>query len=258
MPDAKVPGLGKIPKPALYVGGIVLVGVGVYVWLRHKANSSGTGAYGYSAYGYGLQQVPLGEYGYGSYYGYNLGAYAYNAYGEEVYPGVGSAVGSVGTVVGTPIAATNAEWAQAAEAYLSDSGGYDPTTVAAALGKYITGQSMTADQAAIAEAAIAVEGYPPQSGANGDPPAINTAPPAGQTGGGAGVGSGGGGSGSGGGSKSKTKVYTSDGRQTLGQIAKAFRTTGGHLIALKGNTYLARYYATNKKIPKGYKINVPA
>jgi hypothetical protein len=77
---------------------------------------------------------------------------------------------------------TNGQWAQFVEQYLVDSAGADATTVAAALGKYITGQPMTADQISIAQQAIAFGGYPPVSGPNGNPPGFIT----GGTGGGGG------------------------------------------------------------------------
>ncbi len=55
---------------------------------------------------------------------------------------------------------SNAEWAQAAEAGLSDIG-YASTDVSAALGRYLANLSLTPDQATIVYAAIAEYGPPP-------------------------------------------------------------------------------------------------
>lgn len=70
--------------------------------------------------------------------------------------------------------ASNAEWAQYAEAYLTGSAGGDPAAVSSAIGKYLTGQPVTTDQVAIIDEAIAYAGQPPQAGPGGDPPGINT------------------------------------------------------------------------------------
>jgi hypothetical protein len=86
--------------------------------------------------------------------------------------GVGS--GSTGVVTAP---STNASWAQEVESYLGNLG-YDPMAVAAALGKYLTGQTLSSDQAAIVAAAQGFWGNPPQ----GAPP-ISTTPPAGNGGG---------------------------------------------------------------------------
>lgn len=71
----------------------------------------------------------------------------------------GAGAGGSGGFVLAP--STNAEWAQQAEAYLTGIG-YDAMTVAAALGKYLTGQTITSDQAGIVAAAKGFFGTPPQ------------------------------------------------------------------------------------------------
>jgi len=55
---------------------------------------------------------------------------------------------------------SNAEWAQAAEAGLTDIG-YSSTDVASAIGRYLARLSLTADQANIVQVAIAEYGNPP-------------------------------------------------------------------------------------------------
>lgn len=75
---------------------------------------------------------------------------------------VGSSTGGVTNtteVAGTAYA-TNAAWAQAVEAGLTDIG-YSSTDVAAALGRYLGGLSETSAQATIVQAAIAEYGTPP-------------------------------------------------------------------------------------------------
>lgn len=197
MPSVHVPGIGNVPRGGLIAGVIVGVGGGLYLYVKHKDSKSSTAStastaaygYGYGAYGYGSygynnpafnEPYIGGEYGYGGAYGYGIG---------EGY-GVGSSTAP------TQLATTNAAWAQAAENYLTETGGYDAGTVAAALGIYITGSTLSAAQQAVVEAAIAFEGYPPNPGASGYPPAMHTSAATGQ-GGGSGSGSGSGGSGTG-------------------------------------------------------------
>lgn len=244
MPDgaSKLPVLGRTPKPALIAAVVVAAGVGIYVMHKKSAASttSSTGAaygYGGNTYGYSPGSVPVGEYGYGSDYGYGLGSYSYNAYGQTAYPGVGSQNPVYGP---TPVVATNAEWAQACESYLGTNG-YNPITVAAALGKYLTGAQVTANQQGVIEAAIAFQGYPPSDGANNYPPSIKTAPSTGQGGGGHHHGK-------------KEQITTGKG-ETLSDIAHDHGTTGGNLVKL--NVWLAPYYGDKRKVPAGRKITIP-
>jgi hypothetical protein len=62
--------------------------------------------------------------------------------------------------VGSSVYTSNAAWAQAATAGLADVG-YDETTVATALGAYITQTPLTAAQASLVNTAIAEYGAPP-------------------------------------------------------------------------------------------------
>lgn len=86
-----------------------------------------------------------------------------SAYGT----GGGGVIGSSGATTLVPSTdttaatyATNAAWAQAVEAGLTDVG-YTSTDVSAALGRYLGSLSETADQATIVDAAIAEYGPPP-------------------------------------------------------------------------------------------------
>lgn len=75
--------------------------------------------------------------------------------------GYGSGTGSSGSSGSSSTGYTsNAAWAQAVEAGLTDIG-YASTDVAAALGRYLAGLSLTSDQATIVQAAIAEYGPPP-------------------------------------------------------------------------------------------------
>lgn len=123
--------------------------------------------------------------------------------------GYGSSVaGTAGTLVPASTTqattyASNAAWAQAAEAGLTDIG-YGSTDVAAALGRYLGGLSLTSDQATIVQAAIAEYGPPPVGSFQ-----VIMAPGTGSTGSGnSGNGtSGGGGTGTGGGSSSPPPTW---------------------------------------------------
>jgi hypothetical protein len=241
----------KLPKGKLAIG-MAVAGVGVgglYLYEKHKAASNPSSAavsatgYGYGGYGYQNPafSAPLeysgGSYGYG-YYGYGGEFAGLGGYGSSVPPV--SAAASVAT--------TNAGWAGAAETYMTGNTGADPATVAAALGKYITGQTVTSDQQSIIEQAIAFEGYPPTAGAGNYPPNIHTTTSSGQGGGTPAPG--------GGTTPAGTKQVAAPGNQDLSQFAHAHNTTGGKLIALKGNKWLVPYYATTRKIPKGYKVTI--
>lgn len=111
-------------------------------------------------------------------------ASGYGSLGDTGYGGYsGSAYYPPGVTGGYTTYTTNGQWAQAAESYLTSTAGASEVTVAAALGKYITGQPVSADQMSIIEQAIAFTGQPPQQGTDGYPPSIrqqgtSTPPPA--------------------------------------------------------------------------------
>lgn len=100
-------------------------------------SQAGSAAYGYGGYGSG------GYSGLG--YGYPSGYSDYYGYGSAGAPTVYS---------------TNAQWAQAVEAGLTNLG-YGATDVGAAVGRYLGDLSLTADQATIIQTAVAEYGPPP-------------------------------------------------------------------------------------------------
>lgn len=109
---------------------------------------------------------------------------ASNGYGYGYGSGSGSPGSSSGSGTGY---SSNAAWAQAVEAGLTDIG-YSSTDVAAALGRYLAALSLTSDQATIVQAAIAEYGPPPVGSYQ-----VILAPSTGSTGSGSGSGSGSGG-----------------------------------------------------------------
>lgn len=143
-------------KTTWIIAGLAGTGALVYVWWRHKqaaAVPATAGAYGYG-YGYGV------EGGVSPIFGSGLGGtFGYGGYGYRPPPGP------------TPIT-TNGQWAAAVEMALSQQG-YNPLTISAALGKYLTGQTVTQDQADLISVAIAFQGEPPVPGASGYPPAVH-------------------------------------------------------------------------------------
>jgi hypothetical protein len=90
--------------------------------------------------------------------------------GGDDLDGEGSLLPASGATGTTP-PATNAEWAQEALAELGSLPG-----LSNALGEYLAGQPMSQTDQGLADQAIAVAGYPPVSGANGYPPAMNDQP----------------------------------------------------------------------------------
>lgn len=163
--------------------------------------------------------------------GYGAGGYYGGSGGGGYYGGGGS--GSGGQQY-----SSNAQWAQAAESYLSGQMGENPTQVGAAIGHYITGQPLDPAQVSLVEQAIAFTGQPPVAGPGGNPPGYVTAPqpkpkpPV----------------------KGPTRTVTADGHQTLQQVAVANHVTEAD-VAL-WNKPLDRYIGTRKPLPRGTKVKV--
>jgi LysM repeat protein len=176
-----IPGIGHLSKKEMMIGGIAAGGIVLIALYRNHENSKAAAAAAAavansntSGSGSDIDPstgLPAGSpediaalegqtsYADNTAYGYTSGAYD-TGYGTE----------TVGYT-------SNAQWAQAAEEYLTNYAAGDAATVSAALGAYLTGSYVTATQYSIIEQAIAYEGAPPQSGTNGYPPAINTTPP---------------------------------------------------------------------------------
>jgi PASTA domain len=248
----KVPLLGAQNKGTVVgvaIGGFAIAGFMIYRYESKQkkqaaaasAAASQSTAYGYGMmYGYGSGTPAGGYYGYGEpgiTYGYGAGGgfpAGYYGYGEPLPP---SAPGVAAT--------TNAQWAQAAINQLTQDQ-YDASTVAAALGAYELGQPVTAAQDTIVQAAIGIEGYPPQPGANGYPPSINVQ---GTTGGGTGGGQGGTG-GTGGGSATTVTVPNVVG-QRVGAAGNAIRAAGLVYASASGVLNPIHAYVVTSTSPAG-------
>lgn len=212
MSDVKLPLVGGVSKKALAIGGAAAAAVVGFIYIRKRKTTAATSTAGTGATD---QYPPDGTVGdpsdpnstdpaTGMTYGDEGGGSGADAsLADELAasgytdPNTGQFVyGSTGT--GQAAATTNQAWAQNAIAYLGSNVSVDSAALSTALGAYLAGQPLTADQVSLVDQAIAVEGYPPVAGAGGYPPGIREAgtPSQGGTGG-----SGGGvtGSGSGGG-----------------------------------------------------------
>lgn len=160
MADANLGSMSPKQRKTLLYGGAGVAALAVVWWVMKRRSSPATVPPD-SGFSSATGATGPGQSSLAGYYDPQTGQYI---------TGVGA--GSAGTVFGP---ATNAAWAQQVEAYLV-SLGHDAVTTSAALGKYLTGQTMSADQASVVQSALAFFGAPPQS-----VPPISTAPPGGQS-----------------------------------------------------------------------------
>lgn len=164
--------LGEVSKKnAAIIGGIV-VAMGVYVWYRGRQQAQASIAAA------GASEIdPATGYPYGS----AEDAAALAAQGNYISPG-GGGVGGGGSSIPTPNTGpgtftSNAQWSQYAQSYLTGNGQVsDAGALSAALGKYLAGQAVTANESILIHMATGIAGLPPVSGATGFPPSINTTP----------------------------------------------------------------------------------
>lgn len=160
-----------IPKNALFIGGAVAAGILGYAYWKRTSGGGGTGTSptDTSATDSGIDpstgQPYADEFGAGMNYT-GLGTYD---------PATGAILASYGSQTVTAVS-TNAQWAQAAQAYLV-SQSYDAQAVSAAIGKVLAGLPVTNEEATIWAAAVGYEGQPP----NYVPPLVHV-PASGQTG----------------------------------------------------------------------------
>lgn len=165
-------------KPAVWIAVAGAGGIGFFLYERKKAKTTATTtdsttgtdatATDPNAVDTGAQYDTSGYIPDGYGYGYDSGG------GGGFYSAGVSSPYQVSSAAPQPTAATtNAEWDQAAVSALTAQG-YNGMAVSAALGAYLAGASLTADQVRIVQAAIGAEGYPPVAGANGYPPQIKS------------------------------------------------------------------------------------
>jgi hypothetical protein len=190
MPDTiTLPGGLKVNKKVAITVGIASVGIAGYVLYRQSQAKQTTDTSGYSTadvdpqtgypYGSPEDQAALAAMSAGTQGQLNSSSFVggsvlgYDQYGNPIYT-----QGQGGGITGTGGFTSNAQWTQAAEALMGSTGS---DAIAAALGKYLLGQPLTADQITNVQQAIAAEGFPPVPGPEGFPPSYHTAavPPSG-------------------------------------------------------------------------------
>lgn len=169
-----VPGAGHVSKKeALLFGGLAVIVIGIALY-RHRKNQQATATAAASAGNTATD--PNLDPATGFDYGTPSDTAALAAQSGAYYGGGYGGGGGGGVPQNTVTAVTsNAQWAQNVEDYLVNTVQANGTVVAAAIGKYLTGQPLTSDQVSIVEQGIAFEGQPPQAGSNGYPPSFHTA-----------------------------------------------------------------------------------
>lgn len=151
-----LPAVGPVSKKALWIGGggaVLVMGV---LWWRKRTTAAATPVDPTDPNALDTGATTTGSGGGGSGGGLDTGL-----------PQVG-------------VPTSNPQWTALVMQQLAGAAA-DPTALAAALGRYLTGQAVTTDQELLIDEAIASAGYPPVDGPNGYPPAIHTQPATGQT-----------------------------------------------------------------------------
>jgi hypothetical protein len=181
----KIPGFGQVKKRTAQIGAVAAVALVVgYIYVRNRkgsaASSAAAGGTVTDAAGNVCSALdPNSNYCPGSpqdqaYYsnqsgvlpgGSGSGIVGYDQQGNPIY-----ASSTPAPVIGPGSFINNAQWAQYAEQAMGSDGS---DTIAAALGKYITGGEVTTAQVTTIDEAIAIAGYPPVPGPGGKPPSIN-------------------------------------------------------------------------------------
>ena len=164
----------KVSKSVAFIGGGALL-IGGVLYYRHKQSTDAANAA--IATAGATTTDPATGYPYGSaedqaalaaQAGYDTGSSADAGYGYTTY---GGGYGTSTFGAGTPGSfVNNAEWAQFVVAYMVNNEGADAPTINNAIGEYLAGQPLTSDIIGLVESCIAIGGYPPVSGPNGDPP----------------------------------------------------------------------------------------
>lgn len=165
--DIKLPIVGPTKPVVVYVLGAGFAGVLIVAYVRHKKNATAAPT---EASAEGVD--PATGYAYGSPEDAQALA-SQSAYQNPTdYGGGGGPPGN--TPSGQEGFSNNAQWEQAAIAFLTGTVGLPADKVSAALGKYLNGQTIVAGSAddSYIQQAIAAEGQAPVAGANGFPPSI--------------------------------------------------------------------------------------
>src|SRR5882757_9084341 len=132
----------KIKTAYLIGGGVVAVAVVYYVYKRQSTSTAATSDTSTTDPTIDpTTGIPYADESAGNGYSYPTQAGYTDPYGNVITSGSGQT-----TTVLTPT--NNSQWAQEVEDYFANVLGYDPNTVGNALGKYLTGANLTADQLA--------------------------------------------------------------------------------------------------------------
>jgi hypothetical protein len=181
----KLPGIGPVPKKwFIIVGGGSVLMIGYVLYRKHSASAAAaatpatdqaatTGAIDPATgdiAGSAQDQADLAAIQAG---GYGNAAYGSTAGGYYAGSGALGTSGVTPPVPGTGGFTTNGQWAQQAEQDLGGLG-ISQTALAAALGHYLTGQTLATGEQSLVDQAIAEEGYPPVAGPGNYPPAMRT------------------------------------------------------------------------------------
>jgi hypothetical protein len=162
--------LGDVSKKTAIIGGVAAT-IGAIIWYRSYQSRQAAAA---SVAAAGQSEIdPATGYPYGS----PEDAAALSAQAGYQFPtgSGGGGGGGTGTVDNGLV--TNAQWSQKVLEYWEAHSLGEPAIMSAALGVYLSGGVPTTDQTSLIQQAVAIAGYPPQAGASGYPPHINTAPP---------------------------------------------------------------------------------
>jgi len=178
----------KVPKmAAIAVGGVLVVGGALYYRQKQNATTAvdtssadaNTGIDPATGYAYGSAEDSAALSNQGQYISPdNSSSFAsgqvigYDSSGDPIY---GAGTGLTQSNMGPGSFTNNAAWAQYVEEYLVDTEGADAATIGNSIGKYITGQALSTDMISAVQNAIAIGGYPPVAGTNGNPPGYVTA-----------------------------------------------------------------------------------
>lgn len=168
----------EYPKVAVY-GGLGVVAIAAIFYYRNKKQQSDAAVASVAQAGTNAIDPATG-YPYGSAEDAaalsSQDAYQSPSYASGIGAGGGSATYTGQSAFGSGFT-SNAQWAQYVEQYEINTMGADAATVGNTIGKYITGQPLTSDaMLSIVQSAIAIGGYPPVAGPNGNPPGYVTAP----------------------------------------------------------------------------------
>lgn len=163
----KLPAIGEVPTKYAYAGVAIVVGIVGYAYFKRR--QSGSAAATAAPDPNSIDPAT------GLTYAQEQAAGSVGTLGSTGYSNPNPNASGYSTVSGTSTITTNMDWSAAVSNALGNLG-YDPTFIASTIGKYLSSQPLTADEAALIRVAWAYEGKPPSGPTN-----IVTAPTQTQT-----------------------------------------------------------------------------